>query len=97
MDAVLVLDDNIKKALINHQAVLAVFIGIEKAYDMLWKKGLVIKLYNAGIHGRMLNLIKNFLSSRSIQVRGVGCLSESFSIDNGTPQGSVIILSFLML
>lgn len=90
MDSVLVLDHDIKKALVNREVVLTVFLDIEKAYDMLWREGLVIKLYNAGIRGRMLNWIKQFLSSRSIQVKVGGCFSGIFKVDNGTPQGSVI-------
>ena len=53
----------------NKEAVVAVFLEIEKAYDMLWKEGLQIALYDAGIRGRMFNWIMNFLCNRSIQVR----------------------------
>lgn len=70
--------------------VVGVFLDTEKAYDMLWKEGLVIKLYNAGIRGRMLNWIKDFLRSQSIQVRVWGSLSDTVDVDNGTPQRSVI-------
>ena len=69
MDAVLSLDMDIKKAMANKEAVVAVFLEIEKAYDMLWKEGLQIALYDAGIRGRMFNWIMNFLCNRSIQVR----------------------------
>lgn len=58
MDSVLVLDRDIKRALVNKEVVIGVFLDIERAYDMLWKEGLVIKLYDAGIRGRMLNWIK---------------------------------------
>ncbi|KAF0040515.1 hypothetical protein F2P81_006413 [Scophthalmus maximus] len=60
-------DMDIKKAIANKEVVVAVFLDIEKAYDMLWKEGLLIALYDSGIRGRMLNWIKNFLCSRSIQ------------------------------
>ena len=53
MDAVLSLDMDIKKAMANKEAVVAVFLDIEKAYDMLWKEGLQITIYDAGIRGRM--------------------------------------------
>ncbi len=49
MDSVLALDLDIRKAKSSKEAVVAVFLDIEKAYDMLWKEGLVIKLFNAGI------------------------------------------------
>lgn len=49
MDAVLGPDRDIKRALVNKEAVVAVFLDIERAYDMLWKEGLIIKLYDAGM------------------------------------------------
>ena len=90
MDSVLALDLDIRKAMANKEAVVAVFLDIEKAYDMLWKDGLGVKLFNAGIRGRMLNWIRAFLQNRTIQVRVGGAYSETVGIDNGTPQGSVI-------
>ena len=90
MDSVICLDSDIKKAMINKEALVAIFLDIEKAYDMLWKEGLAIKLYDAGIRGRLLNWIQDFLKNRRIQVRVGEALSDGTSIDNGTPQGSVI-------
>ena len=94
MDAVLSLDMDIKKAMANKEAVVAVFLEIEKAYDMLWKEGLQIALYDAGIRGRMFNWIRNFLCNRSIQVRIGSEPSDEFEVENGTPQGSVKSGSF---
>ena len=90
MDAVLSLDMDIKKAMANKEAVVAVFLEIEKAYDMLWKEGLQITIYDAGIRGRMFNWIRNFLCNRSIQVRIGSELSDEFEVENGTPQESMI-------
>ncbi len=41
----------------------------EKAYDMIWKEGLMIKLDMMGITGIIYNWIKDFLADRFIQVR----------------------------
>lgn len=90
MDSVSVLDQDIRRAIINKEAVVAVFLDIEKAYDSMWREGLLIKLFNAGISGRMFLWIKDFLSNRTIQVRVENELSDLVSIANGTPQGSVI-------
>lgn len=43
-----------------------------------------------GIGGRVFNWIKDFLSGRSIQVKIGKELSNSYVIENGTSQGSVI-------
>ena len=57
---------------------------------MLWPSGVLIKLEQLGIHGRMVRWIQNFLSKRKIQVKLNGTLSIMQEINNGIPQGSVI-------
>lgn len=65
--------DEIKKAFINKESVITVFFDIEKAYDMLWEEGLLIKLGKMSIKGRMYNWIKG-LTGRSIRVRVGGVI-----------------------
>lgn len=60
MDAVVRLENEIRKAQENKEAVIAVFLDIEKAYDMMWKEGVLIKLHKLGIGGRVFNWIKYF-------------------------------------
>lgn len=55
MDSVLCLESDIRKAQTNKEVVIAVFFDVEKAYDMLWKEGLLIKLKSLGIGGRTYN------------------------------------------
>ncbi len=69
--------------------VLGVLFDIEKAYDMVWKEGLLIKLNQMGINGNLFNWIMDFLKERKIQVRVGKDYSDTYIIDNGTPQGSV--------
>lgn len=66
------------------------FFDTEKAYDMMWKEGLLIKLHKMGVGGRVFNWIKDFLFERKIQVRIGSELSSQYTVGNGTPQGSVI-------
>jgi len=47
----------------------AVFLNIEKAYDTMWREGLLIKLGKLGINGKMYNYILDFLSPRSISLK----------------------------
>jgi len=89
MDPVLCLEDKIRKAQVSKKTVVAVFFDVEKAYDMMWKEGLMIKLDKMGIGGRAFNWVKDFLYGRSIRVR-VGKEISGYLIENGTPQGSVI-------
>lgn len=89
MDSVICLESEIRKAMVNKEVLVGVFFDVEKAYDMLWREGLLIKLEKMGIKGKMYNWIMDFLLNRTIQVRVGASYSRIFSIDNGTPQGSV--------
>lgn len=42
------LENKIRKAQINKEAVIAVFFDVEKAYDVMWKEGLLIRLKKDG-------------------------------------------------
>lgn len=90
MDSIVKLESDIRKALINKETLIAVFFDVEKAYDMLWKEGLLIKLDQIGIEGKLYNWIKEFLIERNIKVKIGEYISRKGIIENGTPQGSVI-------
>ncbi len=69
---------------------VAIYFDVEKAYDLLWKEGLLIKMKRLGISGKMFRWVKEFLYGCSIEVRVGNTFSASFLVDNGMPQGSVI-------
>ncbi len=64
---------------------MAVFFDVEKAYDMVWKEALMIKLDMIGITGRIYNWIKDFLFDRFIQVRIGKVLSGRYMVENIPP------------
>ena len=71
--------------------VICLFVDFEKAFDSVWKKGLITKLDNLGIQGHILKLIQNFLMSRKVTLNVNGVLGNlRQSADYGLPQGSVI-------
>jgi hypothetical protein len=43
-----------------------VWIDFEKAYDSVWREGLLVKLFKSGIQGKMWKWIQNFLDERLI-------------------------------
>lgn len=70
MDPLLCLEDDIKKAQNNKEIVVAMFVDVEKAYDMPWRKGLLIKLHQLGIGENMFSWLRDFfLCDRTIQVK----------------------------
>lgn len=90
MDNVMALDYEVRRAFANKESLVGVFLDIERAYDMVWREGLLVKLSGYGVCGRMFEWIRNFLEERTIQVRVGQVLSVAVTIDNGTPQGSVV-------
>ena len=54
-----ILESDVRKAQVNKELVLAVFFDVEKAYAMLWKEGLPMKLDALGVGGRVYNWIKD--------------------------------------
>jgi hypothetical protein len=67
-----------------------VFLDISKAFDRVWHKGLLNKLKAAGITGRLLAWLKNYLQDRQQRVGLNGQFSEWGKIKAGVPQGSVL-------
>ena len=71
--------------------VLCLFVDFEKAFDSVWKKGLIVKLQDLGIRGNVLKLINNFLFSRKVTLNINGKLGhQRQSAEYGLPQGSVL-------
>ncbi len=88
MDPIICLETEVKKDQVNKESVMAVFFDVEKAYDMVWKEALMIKLDMIGITGRTYNWIKGFWFDRFIQVRIGKFLSGRYMAENGTPAAS---------
>jgi len=89
-DHILRLHDTVQKFLANRHHVRAIFIDLEKAYDVVSHQVLLFKLVQMGINGRMFNFINSFLSSRTFQMRLASSLSTTKTLENGIPQGTVL-------
>ena len=48
--------------------VWVVFLDISKTFDKVWHEGLIFKLEQNGMSGKLLRLIKDFLSNRKQRV-----------------------------
>jgi hypothetical protein len=78
------------KALDNGLEVRVIFFDISKAFDKVWHRGLIYKLEQAGIKGKLLDWISNYLNSRLQRVVLPGVESELSNIAAGVPQGSIL-------
>ena len=62
---------------------------LSKAFDSCWVPELLVNIYDAGIDGRLWNLLYSFLTTRTQKVKVNGVHSDVKSVKNGVPQGSV--------
>ena len=81
----------IKSDLDNKLTTIGLFIDFEKAFDSVWKQGMIVKLYKLGIKGKILHLINDFLTNRKVVIN-VNSFKGNLrnSSDVGLPQGSVL-------
>lgn len=84
------LEYHAQMAIFERKYCVAVFLDISKAFDRVWHHGLLSKLKQLGLCGKLANFIKGFLLSRRIKVRTSGATSPSYTLGSGVPQGSVL-------
>ena len=66
------------------------YLDAKQAFDRVWIKGLLYKLHELGIRGKMLRIIANMFSDTSSKVLVNGVLSDSLPLQQGTKQGSIL-------
>ncbi|KAK6174541.1 hypothetical protein SNE40_017797 [Patella caerulea] len=84
------INDYIAKALDDGHEIKAVFCDVSRAFDRVWHKGLLNKLYAVGIRDKFLLLIENYLSNRQQVVVIKNETSKMKTVEAGVPQGSVL-------
>ena len=67
-----------------------VCLDVEKAFDAVWRLGLIHKLYSIELKIPIIKWINSFLSQRNVCVKINSTVSSSFCPTAGGPQGSVI-------
>lgn len=88
-----------KSALRVGNTMITVCIDFTRAFDLVWIDGLILKLRSLQIPRELILWITSFLKDRKYQVKIENSLSEPYSLDNGTPQGSCLspILFLIMI
>ena len=90
IDQITKLENAIRTTLVEKNICLVIFIDLSKAYDTVWHTGLIYKLQKAGIQGKMLNWINEYLFQRDFNVFFEGEYSCNKKITSGVPQGSTL-------
>jgi ribonuclease HI len=84
------LAQEIEDAFQKKSKLLATFFDLTKAFDKVWKEGLMLKLVQKGVQSKMLQWIQNFLHGRHARVKLQGRKSKMVNITEGVPQGGVL-------
>ena len=66
------------------------YLDFSKAFDTVSHYRLLIKMENLGISSNIIDIVKDFLSNRTMRVRVGSAFSESYDVPSGVPQGSVL-------
>ena len=78
-------------------ATYAFFLDLRKAYDTVWRDGLLYKLWQAGVRGRLWHYIDSLYRTSRRAVRVGGHISEVIEIDLGVPKGHPVMHHFQYL
>jgi hypothetical protein len=89
-DQVLALTTHIEAGFQRGQKTVAAFLDLSAAYDTVWLKALIPKIYETTQCPYTTRLIKSMLSNRSFRVYMGKDISKTFYPRNGLPQGSVL-------
>ena len=70
--------------------VRSVYLDISKAFDRVWHQGLIYKLSQFGVSGKLLILIQSFLNDRKQRTVLNGKTSTWGNVSPGVPRGSIL-------
>ena len=96
-DQLIRLESFIRDSFLKGNHVVSVFSDLEKAYDTVWKYGVIRDLHKVGLRGRMPMFIQNFLSNRVFRVCLGSVYSDIHGQEMGVPQGSILSVTLFIL
>lgn len=94
---ILTIKNEIQTALKYNQSLGLINFDIAKAYDSAWRPKIINNLNKILAIGNMLDFINNFPGTRTFQVKTSNVLSDTFTQDNGVPQGSTISVTLFLI
>lgn len=69
---------------------IAAFLDIEKAFDTMWVEGLVYKMLKVSFPGYLIRIVFSYLKGRRFRVKLGDQLSDTVTVNDGVPQGSIL-------
>lgn len=92
-----ILENDIHEAFALNRHIDAVCFDIKKAYDKIWRHGILRQLVKWKICGKIFSFIKDFLTNRNFKVLVGNVRSNEFPLENGVPQGSVLSVTLFLI
>ena len=80
----------VEDAFQSKKVTLAVLVDLQRAFDKVWKDGLLVKLLRFGVSGRMYKWTNSYLNNRRARVLVDGKLGRKILLRQGVPQGGVL-------
>ena len=71
-------------------ATIATFYDCEKAFDKVWREGLLFKMQQLDLPHQYIRYVRSFLSGRKAKVEVNNVIGKSIQLNQGLPQGSAI-------
>ena len=71
----------------NQKYLYCCFVDFQKAFDRVWRTGLLWKLQKYGINGNFYNLVKSMYNNTKYCVKSNNCFTEEFDSKIGVKQG----------
>ena len=96
-DVLVRLESSVCEAFASKQHHVTIFFDIEKAYDTVWRHGVLKAIHRSGLRGELPLFIQSFLACRKFQVRIGNKLSETVCQEEGVPQGCVLSVTLFAL
>ena len=72
----------------NKKPLYLCFTDLEKAFDKVFRNRMFKKLYNIGVTGKMLRVIRDMYTGNIANVLVDNCLTGDFELNSGVLQGS---------
>ena len=88
--AIIEIVDKIREEMENGNSVIAIYLDLSKAFDLVNHEILLYKLNYYGVRGQVLDWFKSYLTDREQYTYINNTYSESIKTNIGVPQGSVL-------
>lgn len=80
----------IQKHLNNNKCLYVVFVDIMKCFDTIYRNGLWLKIYQRGIKGKCLRIVRDMYENVKSCVKSCSSYSDYFKYAVGLRQGKVM-------